>query len=215
MDAMAPRSDSSPLADTALPTRAAASFCPAPDALDFVRSWQATPTRPAELQRTFSLGTLFLWVTLASMVLGAARIHPMFGVLLAVASVPASIATVRMARRRQRRGRPMKTAEKVISFVAAAGVVWPLLYFTWFAFALVGGVAIATVFGIGWIAERLADWLTPNTPAFGQVIVVLFVAIAVGLVATFLATRVFWPFFRNAVNGIFNVWKSLLAGEMF
>ncbi len=216
MDAMAPRNDSSFLADpTAAPHAARPHYCPAPDALDLVRSWHSELERPAEPQRTFTLGTLFLWVTLVAVICGAARIHPLLGFLVTGASLPASISTVNTARRRQRRGHPMKAAEKVVSFIAVAGVVWPLLYFTWFAFSLVVGAAIATVFGVGWLAQRLADWLAPATPEVGQVVVVVMVAIGVGIAATFFGARVFWPFFRNAVKAIFNVWKSLLTGEMF
>ena len=98
---------------------------------------------PDNLNRTFSLSTLFLWVTLACVVMGVVRIAPGVGIALAIICLPAGLRTITAVHRRQRRtGQTMTVGEKLTTFCI----------FLFLAFAITTAIAVAftvTCFPIG------------------------------------------------------------------
>ncbi len=103
----------------------------------------ASPAPPDNLNRTFSLSTLFLWVTLACVVMGVVRIAPGVGIALAIICLPAGLRTITAVHRRQRRtGQTMTVREKLTTFCI----------FLFLAFAITTAIAVAftvTCFPIG------------------------------------------------------------------
>jgi hypothetical protein len=74
----------------------------------------------ANLGRTFSLSTLFLWTTLAAVVMGVTRIATGPGVVLAMCSILAAARTVDLVGyRERRRGQQVSPLEKILVFIAS------------------------------------------------------------------------------------------------
>jgi hypothetical protein len=71
----------------------------------------------------FSLSTLMLTVTVVAVLLGAFVMLPGFGIILAILVTPAWLRTCVIASRKEARGRPMSTHQKLEFFAASAGVV--------------------------------------------------------------------------------------------
>src|SRR5260221_1553526 len=75
------------------------------------------------LNRTFSLSTMFLWTTLLAVLLGVTMAGPGLRIALAIVRLPAALMTIGNAGRRKRRtGRSMSPEDKVATFAAAFGV---------------------------------------------------------------------------------------------
>lgn len=86
----------------------------------------ASPAPPpdANLGRTFSLASMFLWTTLVAVLAGLARFAPGLAIGVAVLSIPAGIRTVGIIRRRKTRiGKQLSAMEKIEAFFASLGVM--------------------------------------------------------------------------------------------
>jgi hypothetical protein len=78
------------------------------------------PPRGENLKWTYSLSTLFLWMTLISVVLGVWKMAPGLGIVLGVLSFPAALHTMGLAAYRKRRtGDSMSVADKIGAFAAS------------------------------------------------------------------------------------------------
>jgi hypothetical protein len=136
--------------------------------------------RPArtDLDRTFSLSTVFLWTTLVAVVTGVARIAPGAGVLLALLSVPAALRTIGTARHRMRAtGESMNTLEKIEVFASSFALVIAII-----AAAAAAFVAACTTAAVGSAPIRLID----GSPAR---VASAIVVIAIGIIGAYLAAK--------------------------
>jgi ribosomal protein L40E len=100
----------------------------------------ASPPLPAgaNLNRTFSLSTMFLWTTLVAVMVGAGTIHPALAFYLALLTVPAALRTVGIAvRRKRRRGERMSAVEKIGAFFSSMGLVLVIEVAAYIAFCAV------------------------------------------------------------------------------
>lgn len=77
----------------------------------------------ASAQRTFSLSSLFLVVTLAAVCLGVFAAAPGLGIFLAIISTPALARTAFVSSRRAQTGASMSVGQKLLSFAGALGIV--------------------------------------------------------------------------------------------
>jgi hypothetical protein len=96
----------------------------------------AEPSRPGPSLQ-FSLASLLLMVTLIAVVLGGYAHSPCIGIALAILAAPAVLYTAIAARRRQRRGKPMSAAEKVVVFGDGVGKSVAVLVLLLFAISLI------------------------------------------------------------------------------
>ena len=103
------------------------------------------PQPPANLGRTFSLSTLFLWITLAAVVMGVIRLAPGLGIALAVVSLPSAFLTMESVRQNLRRGKSATVSEKVLLFLAWSSVAMALLLSFFGALFTVCGLAFSSI----------------------------------------------------------------------
>lgn len=82
----------------------------------------ADPVRIAPERFSFSLSTLLLLVTLASVCFGLLVVAPGLGVPMCVLLVPVLVRTAMVVRRREAVGRPVSRAEKISLVVSSLGV---------------------------------------------------------------------------------------------
>ncbi len=87
----------------------------------------ATPEKQPSQNFSFSLATLMLLMTLASIGLGLTTIYPHLGVLVCVLLVPALVRTSQIVRRRKATGVPVSNAEKTGLFLASFSAATVLL----------------------------------------------------------------------------------------
>ncbi len=83
-------------------------------------------TQPSHdnLTRTFSLSTIFLWMTLVSVVMGVVRVAPGLGFGVAIISLPAALRTMTSVHRRKKQfGETMTVVEKISTFLGWAVAV--------------------------------------------------------------------------------------------
>ena len=71
---------------------------------------------------SFSLSTLMLLVTLASVTLGILTIHPGLGVFVGILLLPVLVRTIRVVRAREALGLDVQPAEKIGMFLTSFGV---------------------------------------------------------------------------------------------
>ena len=82
------------------------------------------PIEPEPSQSAqFSLATLMLLITLASICMALSREYRGLGIFVAVASVPPFLRTLLLARRRKQFGLPMSPGDKTVAFFASLSVV--------------------------------------------------------------------------------------------
>jgi hypothetical protein len=113
---------------------------------------RTTPPAGADLGRTFSLSTLFLWTTLVAVVLGVARIAPGLGVLMVLLSFPAAFRTIgTVGRRKRRSGQSLPPGEKAGAFLESLAI------------SFVTFIAIVAVIGS---ALFVAVYITCSDPAY-------------------------------------------------
>lgn len=87
---------------------------------DSPRATGPLPSDPAKL--SFSLSTLLLIVTLASVTFGILAVNPGLGVFACVILAPVIVRTVMVVRRREQRGVEVRPVEKIGLFLASFGV---------------------------------------------------------------------------------------------
>ncbi|HEX5106338.1 MAG TPA: hypothetical protein VFV87_21105, partial [Pirellulaceae bacterium] len=87
----------------------------------FAASWSPrVGVEPRPFQ--FSLESLLLVITLAAVCLGAFVATPGLGVLALIVAAPALLRTVYEGHQARRRGKAMDVSEKLLSFMASAGI---------------------------------------------------------------------------------------------
>ena len=117
------------------------------------------------MQRTFTLSSLFLVMTLIAVCLGVAVQLPGLGIPLAILCTPALIRTMLIRARRRAKGRSMTAGEKVLVFLGSLAVVTTIA-------VAAGGAFVAVCFSLGlggfivsdnaqgfWIALMIAGWV--------------------------------------------------------
>jgi hypothetical protein len=150
---------------------------------DMFLDWRPVHPSPANFDRTFSLSTLFLWVTLAAVVLGVWRIAHGLGIFLAILSLPAAVRTIANVRSRQQQsGQPVSAAEKTFAFLGA----------------LVSAAAIAMAIVVGVFGALMAVCLASfsNSGQANATGLVVFIVLAIlgvlGLIWLVQRLRAFW-----------------------
>jgi len=112
---------------------------------------------PATSQRTFSLATLLLIITLVSVFLGITVRVPAAGVIVMFLALPALVRTVMIRTRRKAKGLAMPLGAKVVAFVQSLAIIVVI------CIASVGAFA-ATMFLAYWMvggaSRRLPDAVT-------------------------------------------------------
>ncbi len=98
-----------------------------------------------EAQRTFTLSSLFLVMTLIAVCLGVLVQAPGLGVPLAVLSAPALIRTVWVRSKRKTRGQPMTVWDKALVFLGSLAIVATIA-------ASAAGAFVGICFSLGWVA---------------------------------------------------------------
>jgi ribosomal protein L40E len=143
----------------------------------------APPALPSkeDLKWTYSLSTLFLWITLISVVLGVWKIAPGLGIALAVFSFPAALHTTALsAYSKSRSGEPMTVSEKIGMFAASFAI-----------FILVAIVVIIAAIGALFVVclggRNLESLGSPGTTFF-----VIGVAGVAGIFVAFVLLRLLW-----------------------
>lgn len=97
---------------------------------------------PVPMQRTFTLSSLFLVMTLIAVCLGVAVQLPGLGIPLAILCTPALIRTMLIRARRRAKGRSMTAGEKVLVFLGSLAVVTTIA-------VAAGGAFVAVCFSLG------------------------------------------------------------------
>jgi hypothetical protein len=99
----------------------------------------ASPAPPiGNLDRTFSLSSMFLWTTLVAVVMGVATFAPGLAIALAILSLPAAVRTIgAVYRRKQRLGGSIGALEKIETFIASLGIVLAIVLGAVIAFTAV------------------------------------------------------------------------------
>lgn len=139
----------------------------------------ASPAPPpaANLDRTFSLSTMFLWTTLVAVVAALARIAPGLAIAAAILCFPAALRTVfAVGRRKSKSGARMTVMDKIEIFLASFGIVLSIV---------IGAVSafVATCFPIG--------LLSFDTHA-GSILFAVVAGTVAGGVVAILLTRRLW-----------------------
>ncbi len=145
-----------------------------PESSEFIQDKKRVPQGPIP-QRTFSLASLLLFVTLVAFLLGMIKWNLEAGVALVILSFPALIRTMAIANRMKTTGVVLSFGEKLLVFSRSFALV-----------ALIAGAAGGTFLAIGY----------PLVGASGLGIGMMFMGavLAVGISGSIGATliRLFW-----------------------
>jgi len=141
----------------------------------------ATPLDISETRPTqafsFSLSTLLLLMTLASVCLGLITLYPGLGVLVCVLLVPALVRTARVVQHYKAIGVPVSNAQKAGLLLASFGVATVLTTVTIVAvFSSVCGVLILVFYGDEGGGNDLLAWGI-GTCAFAVAMITLAIAL--------------------------------------
>jgi hypothetical protein len=159
------------------------------------------PTAPSggNVNRTFSLSTMFLWTTLVAVIAGLARIEPGLAIFGAVLSFPAALRTVVYIGQSKRSGEAQfSVAEKIGLFAGALGLVIVFAVGVGTAiFAACTGALVASVNGI------------PGVLAWAIIVLALAGGgIVAGTVAYFLSRHV------GAESARAKLWVAVVVGTL-
>lgn len=139
---------------------------------------------PVPLQRTFTLSSLFLVMTLIAVCLGVAVQVPGLGIPLAILCTPALIRTMLIRSRRRAKGRSMTAGDKVLAFLGSLAVVTTIA-------VAAGGAFVAVCFSLG-LASFSISLNGSNDWGIALMIAGWVLGIGIGLTVGFFLVRWLW-----------------------